>query len=73
MILALMRDGNSAIQGPHVFAILFFKALSHLAGSALRTNSLFGGEITSPAENYASHDCICNEHRLTRTHLADNR
>ena len=54
------------------------KALSHLAGSALRTSlytQIFYPVAKSPVRQkmYASQKCICNEHRLTRTHLMDRK
>ena len=56
------------------------EALSHLAGSALYTyiaspyTKICYQVAKSPVRQkmYASQECICNEHRLTRTHLADN-
>ena len=52
---------------------LLIKALSHLAGYALRPTYMYiavykhilsGGEITSPGEHLPSQECICKEHRL---------
>ena len=50
------------------------QALSHLAGYIAEHKHISSGGEKNPVRQkvYATQECICNEHRLTRTHFADN-